>query len=334
MQDYTLSAVQGPAKIPSAKRFNIILGVGALLACVLPFAVSNYLLFQCTLIVANAIALLGLNLLTGYNGQISLGHGAFYAIGAYTTAILMDKLNVPYWLTIPLAGAVCYAAGYGFGKPALRLQGLYLALSTFALGVSLPQILRYKHFEEWTGGVQGVVLMKPSAPFGLPITDDHWLFMFTLVIMVGLFLAARNLLAGHTGQALIAIRDNPIAASAMGIDLARFKTVTFGVSAMYTGIAGALTALTVSFVAPDSFTVEVSILFLVGIVIGGLASIAGAVYGAIFIQLVPTVAEHVTKAATPAVFGLLLIASVYLLPFGLAGFIKKMTDRIGPTKMS
>lgn len=331
MQDYTLTAVRGPAKIPTRR---ILIALGALAVCTLPFAASDYFLFQLTLIAANSIALMGLNLLTGYNGQISLGHGAFYAIGAYTTAILMDKLNVPYWLTIPCAGAVCFAAGYGFGKPALRLQGLYLALSTFALGVCLPQILRYKHFEAATGGVQGIVLMKPDAPFGLPLTPDHWLFLLTFAIMVGLFIAARNLLKGHTGQALIAIRDNPIAAAAMGIDLARYKTMTFGVSALYTGVAGSLTALSVQFVAPDSFTAEVSIFFLVGIVIGGLASISGAIYGAIFIQFVPTVAEHVSKAATPAVFGLLLIASVYVLPFGIAGFIKKMTYRFGPAKMS
>ena len=115
-----------------------------------------------------AIALLGLNMLTGYNGQISLGHGAFYAIGAYTAAILMDKFGVPYWATIPVAGAVCLVVGFLFGLPALRLEGLYLALATFALGVAMPQILKYKALEHWTGGVQGIVIVKPDAPFGLP----------------------------------------------------------------------------------------------------------------------------------------------------------------------
>ncbi|HET6336828.1 MAG TPA: branched-chain amino acid ABC transporter permease, partial [Polyangiales bacterium] len=300
-----------------------VAALGVVLLALIPFALSDYQVFQLTLIIANSIALLGLNLLTGYNGQISLGHGAFYAAGAYTTAILMDKFGVPYWLTIPISGVVCYGLGWGVGFPALRLEGLYLALVTFAMGICVPQILKYKHFEHMTGGVQGIVLNKPDAPFGIPLTPDHWLFLFTLVIMVGMFIAAKNLLAGHTGKALIAIRDNPIAAGAMGIDVARYKTTTFGISAMYTGIAGSLCSLSIQFVAPDSFS-ALSIGFLVGIVVGGLASISGAIYGAIFIQFVPHLAENISKAAPSAIFGLLLIAFVYVLPFGIAGSLKKL----------
>ena len=133
------------------------------IACALPFFVSNYRTFQFSMVLIYAIALLGLNILTGFNGQISLGHGAFYAIGAYVAAILMDKFGVPYWVCIPLAGAVCLLAGFLFGLPALRLEGIYLALATFALGVALPQLLKYKHLEEWTGGVTGIVLIKPDA---------------------------------------------------------------------------------------------------------------------------------------------------------------------------
>src|SRR5262245_19456982 len=121
----------------------ILLGV----ACVLPFLISNYRVFQLTLVLVYAIALIGLNILTGYSGQISLGHGAFYALGAYVTAVLMDKAGVPYWATLPAAGAVCFVAGFLFGLPALRLEGLYLSLATFALGVAMPQLLKYKHLE-------------------------------------------------------------------------------------------------------------------------------------------------------------------------------------------
>lgn len=302
--------------------FAPTLGIVALALAVVPFVLSDYWVFQLTLIIAHSIALLGLNLLTGYNGQISLGHGAFYAAGAYTTAILMDKFGIPYWLTIPLSGGICYGMGLAIGYPALRLEGLYLALVTFAMGVCVPQVLKYKHFESWTGGVQGILLIKPDAPFGLPLTPDHWLYLFTLAIMIGMFLAARNLLNGHTGKALIAIRDNSIAASAMGIDVARYKTTTFGISAMYTGVAGSLSSLAIQFVAPDSFQ-ALSIGFLVGIVVGGLASISGAIYGAIFIQFVPHVAENISKAAPSAIFGILLIAFVYALPYGIAGSIKK-----------
>ncbi|HKU40034.1 MAG TPA: branched-chain amino acid ABC transporter permease [Polyangiales bacterium] len=312
-------------KSASSTRWGIspVMVLGVLLLAFIPFALSDYQVFQLTLILANSIALMGLNLLTGYNGQISLGHGAFYAAGAYTTAILMDKFGMPYWMTIPASGLVSYGLGWAFGFPALRLGGLYLALVTFAMGICVPQVLKYKHFEHYTGGVQGITLMKPEAPFGLPLTPDHWLFLFTLVIAVAAFLGARNLLAGHTGKALIAIRDNPIAATAMGVDVARYKTTTFGISAMYTGIAGSLCSLTIQFVAPDSFQ-ALSISFLVGIVVGGLASISGAIYGAIFIQFVPHLAENISKAAPSAIFGLLLIAFVYMLPYGIAGSIKKL----------
>src|SRR5690606_3328033 len=125
---------------------------------------------------AYAIALLGLNILTGYNGQISLGHGAFFAIGAYTAAILMDKANWPYWATNLVAGLACLVAGFLFGLPALRLEGLYLALATFALGVAMPQILKYKGLEAWTGGAMGVVIVKPEAPPGIPLDQDQWLY--------------------------------------------------------------------------------------------------------------------------------------------------------------
>src|SRR6478736_8080759 len=166
-------------------------------ACVLPFVVSNYHTFQLTLVLVYAIALLGLNILTGYNGQISLGHGAFYALGAYCTAILMDHWGVPYWATIPVAGAVCLVVGFLFGLPALRLEGLYLALATFALGVAMPQLLKYHLLEKWTGGVQGIVIMKPSPPFGLPLNPDQWLYFFTLGISALMFILAWNLLRGR-----------------------------------------------------------------------------------------------------------------------------------------
>src|SRR5213593_152703 len=156
-------------------------------ACALPFVTSNYRIFQLTLVLVYAIALLGLNILTGYNGQISLGHGAFYAIGAYAAAIMMDKFGAPYWATLPAAGAVCLVAGFLFGLPALRLEGLYLALATFALGVSTPQLLKYHALEKWTGGVQGIVIAKPEPPFGLPINPDQWLYLFTLAVAVVMF---------------------------------------------------------------------------------------------------------------------------------------------------
>ena len=297
-------------------------------ACALPFVLGNYRVFQLTLALAYAIALLGLNMLTGYNGQISLGHGAFYAIGAYTAAILMDKFGFPYWATIPVAGLVCLVAGFLFGLPALRLEGLYLALATFALGVAMPQILKYKALEPWTGGVMGVVITKPEAPEGSGLNQDQWLYFFTLAWAVLLFFAAWNLLRGRVGRALMAIRDQPVAAQAMGVDNALYKSLTFGVSALYTGVAGALGAIAVQFVAPDSFNVFLSITLIVGVVVGGLASISGALYGALFIQFIPNIADQISKAAPWAIYGVFLIAFMYVMPSGVAGFIRMARKRL------
>lgn len=322
------AAARHPALSPARLRRLGAVTLVVVVACLLPLALSNYQTFQLTLALIYAIALLGLNLLTGYSGQISLGHGAFYAIGAYTAAILMDRYDVPYWATILPAGAVCLGAGFLFGLPALRLEGLYLALATFALAVCTPQLLKYKLIEGWTGGVQGIVLLKPDPPFGLPIGADLWLYYFTLAITGLAILGAWNLLRGRTGRALIAIRDHPIAAEIMGINAARYKSLAFGVSAMYTGVAGALGAIVVQFVAPDSFSPFLSISLLVGGVVGGLASIAGAIYGGVFIQFVPNIAAGISKAAPWAIYGTFLIGFMYLAPNGIAGAVRALGARM------
>ncbi len=309
------------------------------IACALPFVLTNYRTFQMALVLVYAIALLGLNILTGYNGQISLGHGAFYAIGAYTTAILMSQAGFPYWATIPVAGAACLLVGFLFGLPALRLEGLYLALATFALAVSMPQILKYHLIEKWTGGVQGIVIAKPDPPAfladaGIRLNADQWLYFFVLAVAVLMFLLGWNLLRGRVGRALVAIRDHHTAAGVMGINTALYKSLAFGVSAMYTGVAGALGAIAVQFVAPDSFSVFLSITFLVGIVVGGLASLSGALYGALFIQFVPNIADEISKAAPWAIFGVVLIGFVYLMPSGVAGAVRKLRARFAARKLS
>ena len=299
---------------------------------VLPFLVKNYRVFQFNLVLVYAVAILGLNILTGFNGQISLGHGAFYAFGAYTAAVLMDKLGVPYWATLPAAFVLCFAFGFLVGFPALRLAGHYLALATFALAVAVPQLLKYKKIEGLTGGVQGIVLTKPEAPFsfslfGQPLSPDRWLYFFTLLVTALMFLLAWNMLRGRVGRALIAVRDHPIAATAMGINLALFKSLTFGVSAGVTGLAGALGAIAVAFVSPDSFTVQLSIFLLVGVVVGGLASIPGAIFGGMFIQYVPNIADEISKSAPAAIYGMLLIGLMYLMPTGVMGGLQGLWAR-------
>ena len=215
-----------------------------------------------------------------------------------------------------------------FGLPAVRLEGLHLALATFALGVVFPQILKCRGIERLTGGVQGITLEKTPAPFGLPLSDDQWLYCFSLATAIVLFIAARNLMRGHTGRVIVAIRDREVAASSVGVDTALYKSLTFGLSAMYTGIAGALSVLAVQFVGPDSFSVFLSISLLVGVVVGGLASISGAVYGALFIQFVPNIADDISKAAPSAVYGVALVLSVYLMPRGVAGFVRSLAGAL------
>lgn len=288
-------------------------------ACVLPFVLPSYAVFQVTMVITYALALLGLNLLTGFNGQISLGHGAFFALGAYVAGMLMEHAGWPYWATLPAAALAGGLLGYLFGLPALKLDGVYLALATFALGVATPQLLKYKGLESWTGGSQGLVLMKPEAPFGLPLDADQWLYFFCLAVALALFAVAHNLLRGSIGLHLVSVRDHPIAAQAMGVDNARVKTITFGISALYTSVGGALSAIVVQFIAPDSFSVFLSITLLVGAVVGGLSSLSGALYGAVFVQFVPGLAEQVSKAAPWAVYGAILLALMLVWPTGVAG---------------
>jgi branched-chain amino acid transport system permease protein len=279
------------------------------------------------MVVVYAIAILGLAILTGFNGQISLGHGAFYAIGAYVTAILMYQYNVPYWATLPVSAIVCAAFGFLIGLPALRLGGLYLALTTFALSVAVPQVLKVDALEDWTGGVQGLVIDKPDPPFGIDISPDQWLYLFTLFVGGVLFLLAWNIVRGRIGRAMMAIRDHALAAEAMGIDISLLKTRTFALSALYTGVAGSLGAIVIQFVAPDSFGIFVSIYFFVGLVVGGVSSIWGAIFGGIFIEFVPNLAESVSKAAPGAIYGIILIAVMFVMPAGAAGFCKSLFVR-------
>ena len=308
-------AVTAPSKKSMTVGSTATLVVLALLL-ITPLFVKNFIIFQMTMVLIYAIAILALNLLTGGSGQFSLGQSAFYAVGAYTAGILMEHLGVNYALTIPAAGIVCFIFGFLFGFPALRLSGVYLALATFALAVAMPQILKLNVFEHWTGGVQGLVITKPDAPFGLKMSQDMWLYYFTLFISTVIYILAVNLLRSRSGRAMMAIRDNQIAASAMGVDLPLYKTLAFGISAAFTGIAGALGAIVVQFVAPDSFTIQLAIAIFVGMVVGGVGWLPGSLVGSAFIVFVPNVAEHISKGLSGAVFGVFLFAVIFLLPHG------------------
>ena len=328
----TAKAVQAPigeiGGIPLNVWRWILLGGGLIVLAVIPFVTKNFYIFQITLALIYAIAILGLNLLTGFNGQFSLGHSAFYAIGAYTAAIMMENMGIHYAWTLPAAAIVCFVFGFLFGLPALRLEGIYLALATFALAIAIPQVLKSSVVEHWTGGVQGIVIIKPDAPFGLPLNSDQWLYLFTVLTAIVMYVCAANLVKSRTGRALIAIRDHPVAASAMGINVSLYKSLTFGVSALYTGVAGALGAIAIAFVAPDSFTFSLAVALFVGLVVGGVASIPGTIVGGFFVLFVPNIAEHFSKGLAGAVYGVILLLIIFVMPMGAAGLGRWITGKL------
>ena len=314
------SLTSAPATLASARNWRWLATFALIaFAAALPFALSKYHVFELTMVMIYAIAVLGLNILTGYNGQISLGHGGFFAAGAYTAAILMHRYGVPYWATLAPAGLVCFALGVLFGLPALRFEGPYLALVTLAMAVATPQLLKY--FDTWTGGQQGINLIKVQPPPGLGIDRDRWLYLVVLAVLLVAMRVAANMLNGRTGRAFVAIRDHPIAAAAMGIDVARYKTLAFGTSTLFTGVAGALSAIVISFVAPESFSLFLSLSFLVGSPVGGIATISGAIVGGLFIEFVPNLANDISDAAPWAIYGLAMLLLMYVMPRGVAGSV-------------
>jgi branched-chain amino acid transport system permease protein len=301
------------------------IGAALLIAAVgmLPALLTDFQLFKLTNVLIFAIALLGINIVTGYNGQVSLGHGAFFTLGAYTAAIPMAWFAVPHWVALPIAGLACLAAGVLFALPVVRLQNMHLAMATFALAGVTPELANYKGVAEWTGGSQGLGLDRPEVPFGLPLSFDQWIFLLALLVLVVSLAVASNLLGGRIGRAIIAVRDDPIGAQAIGVDTTLYKTLAFGISTMFTGLAGALSAMALLYAAPAG--IFVSLGFLIGAAVGGLASLSGAIYGAIFLQVIlmlaGTIAQSVKTPAVLAIYGVVVIAFLHLLPRGIAGLV-------------
>jgi branched-chain amino acid transport system permease protein len=313
----------------------------AALVAVMPRFISDFRAREFAIAGMYFIALLGLAILTGYSGQISLGHGAFMAIGGYTTAILsVDGVfghEVRDLWTIPIAGVVAGIAGLMVGVPALRLSGLYLALITFGIAVSFPQLP--KKFDGFFGGTTGKILDLVKAPFGLDATPNDWLYYLTWGIALVLLAAAWALLRGKTGRALQAIRDSEVAATSSGVNLALYKTLAFGISAFYAGIAGSLYAISNAYVNPDVFPILLSIYLVVGLAVGGLGSLLGLIAGAALIYFLQNHADTVARwinhlpalevdprqpGIPSVVFGAVLIVVMLLLPTGAGGLLRKL----------
>ena len=312
----------------------VVSGVTLVLATLaaVPLLATDFQLFRFTNILVYALALIGVNLLVGYNGQISLGHGAFYAVGAYATILLVAYAGVAHWVAVPLAGIVCLGVGFLFSLPVLRLQPMHLAMATFALGAVLPSLAKWKGVERWTGGTQGLGIDTPTVPFGLALRFDQWIYWLALLFVALSFWLTFNLLRGRVGRAAIAIRDHPIAAQSMGINNALFKATIFGISALLVGMAGGLGALSMRYVAPGMFGLFLSFGLLIGIAVGGLGSLSGALYGAVCLQFIFLVvgasASSLQTANTPLIYGVVLILFLCFFPNGVAGLVSSATARL------
>jgi len=311
-------------------RLWLIIGL-VLLFGVVPFISTPYILYILNAIGIYTIAAIGLNLLTGYTGQISLGHGAFFGVGAYSAAILATKANFPFWLAVPAAGFITAAIGMGFGLPSARLKHLYLTIATLAGQLIIEYAL--VQFEGLTGGAEGIIVTDAGL-FGLDLSNDRTFFYVIFVCLAVLTWMAVNLLRTRFGRAFIAIRDNDRAAEGMGIPIFFYKLLSFGISSFFAGFAGALYAFFMMSITPEPFNLWLSIEFIAMIIIGGLGSISGSFFGAIFIVSLNEILSFATEllmncgsstglSITIAplrefIFGLAIVLFVIFAPKGIA----------------
>jgi branched-chain amino acid transport system permease protein len=322
---------------PSARRWATVLAwvvvFGVLIA--LPFGLPSFRVDQIAIWMSLAIAACGLNLLTGYNGQISVGHGALYGAGAYGTAIFMAKSGWPMFPAALAAVVVCFVAGIVIGLPALRIKGLYLALVTLAVAVLFP--LAIEQFSDITGGGKGLTITTPQLNSRGAIVDrkiefssmgglagDQVRYLLVLAVTVGCFVLARNLVKSRVGRSLVAIRDNEIAAAVSGVPVSRVKIIVFGISSAMAGLGGAMFAIVNAQVNLTAFTLAVSISLLVAVVVGGPSSIIGPAIGA---ALLGAFNDFVTlpeqaAGAKPIILGAVLILLMFFAPGGLVGLFK------------
>ena len=344
-----MDAIVTPRRVAGLALFGLV-AVFPYLYRVPPFdqVLDPFRTFQATRLMIWLVILLGLNLLTGYSGQISLGHGALVAIGAYTAAVLMHDYGVPVVVAILAAGVFTGTLGFLLGLPALRLTGPYLAIATLAMMLALPQILKLNGIRELTGGVAGILLDTPRAPASVSgfMTDRQWLYYACALPALVMTLLAWNITRSHIGRAFMALRDTEIGAQQMGINTQLYKMIAFSLSAFYAGIGGGLFVFTEAFMSPDTFDVNLSMTMLIVIVLGGLTSIAGTVFAAVVMtfrnDIVDAMASSgilkVPGALVPgkeqspdtlrgALYGTLLIATVIFMPKGVAGFLGETWQR-------
>ncbi|MET0233518.1 MAG: branched-chain amino acid ABC transporter permease [Kibdelosporangium sp.] len=288
---------------------------------------------QLTRVAIYAIAIVGLNIVTGYAGLVSVGHSAFFGLGAYTTGVLVVRYGWQAENTIPIALVICFAVGLLVGLPAIRIRGLYLAMVTLAFGVAFPEVVN--RFEDLTGGAQGLTIrlrtLRPPDWSGFTLAErGQWLYWMSVVLLLVIMLVVHNIVRSRYGLALVATRDNELAAAASGVNVALVKTLSFGVSGAITGVGGCLFAIYLgSLVAHDSFTLLNAVALLIGLVIGGQATRFGPIIGALAVVYIPYYTSDIGQGQAAAVlFGVVLIAIVFLAPEGVIGGLGRLMRRL------
>lgn len=297
-----------------------------LLLLLAPLFLRGYTLYLLSLAGVYIIATIGLNLLTGYAGQISIGHAGFLAIGAYSAALLLDRAGIPFWLGLPLAGLITGLGGFILLIPALRLSAIYLAIATLGFGAAVYEII--PRWSSLTGGHQGMHVATPSL-FGLKLESDVSLYFLALAVTLLMILIARNTVYSQLGRAFIALRDHEAAAQALGISLPRYKAYAFFISAFYTGIAGGLYAYIVGYISPGEFDLGKSIYLFSMMALGGMASLPGSVLGALFLTFLPHWLSGF-RGLQQFIYGAALVLVVIFMPYGFWGFVRRWTmpDRL------
>lgn len=309
---------QAPLDAPNWFRYALFIVVVAI-AFVIPLNSPTFVNFNLSMVMVYAIVGMGLNLLTGFNGQISLGHSAFFAAGAYIAAVLI-KNGWQYLTVLPIALVVCFVLGYLFGLPALRLRGLQLALVTLALAIITPALI--KRLDGITKGQEGINIFLKDPPAWTGLASDQWIYLICLVAVVIAWIVTRRLSSGRVGRSLVAIRDNELVSQTLGVRSSRTKTAIFALSAAYAGLAGVLYTYVVQFVGPDSFGIALAIAFVSIVVVGGLGTVSGAIFGAFFIQYVPTWTADIGDSAAGFVYGFALVLFMFVMPYGIGGLVR------------
>ena len=314
---------------PNAGRF-VSVAIAVAVIAIVPWVVPSFLVFDLVYVAAYAIAILGLIVLTGMNGQISLGHGAFMALGGYVVAVMAHSAGWPYWAGIILAAVASGLFGIVIGLIALRLAGVYLALATFSLAVATPSFL--KHYKSITGGFGGMSMDPVTTPFGIPLDAQHWLYYISWATAGLCFLVTALLVRGRFGRALRSLRDNTVAAVSFGVNPYFYKTLAFAWSAALAGLAGAFFAIATAYASPDTFTFALSITLLIGAVLGGITSFWGALIGAVVIEFLPLVAQQINAAAPSVVYGVTLILVMLFAPDGVVGGVRRLVRMLSVSR--